>query len=149
MDDEDLLTNPRDQYPIEEVLPETQEGWTTLPGESVEEAEPYMPPTDPPVLESPDQGIEVATGFGTSPEDAPFRADAPPGDAWLEDEVRRVLREDSATAGLNIDVRVERGVAIIRGFVSDVDDAEQAEAVAARVPGIKDVIDQTEVADEG
>ena len=31
MDDEDAQTDPADQYIIEEVRPETQEGWTPLP----------------------------------------------------------------------------------------------------------------------
>src|ERR687884_585660 len=35
--------------------------------ESVRDAEPYMPPTDPPVLPGGRDGIHVATGFGVSP----------------------------------------------------------------------------------
>lgn len=148
MDDQDTVTKTTDQYYIEEVTPEEQEGWTALAGEAVEEARPYMPPTDSPVLASGDQGADVATGFGVSPEDAPYRADAPTGDAWIEEEVRRVLREDAATAGLPVDVRVQDGVAVLFGVVSDTDDAELAEAVASRVPGVDEVVDRTEVRPE-
>ena len=60
--------------------------------------------------------------------------------------MRRQLAEDSATTDLNIVVAVRNGVAHLRGRVSDLDDADNAESVAARVPGIRDVVEELEVA---
>ncbi|GEM_PF-4303880 len=143
--DEDYLNRPEDEYYIEEVDPERQEGWTTRSDIATDEAEPYLAPVDPPVLPSTDQGIEVATGFGTTSEDAPVRPDAPPGDASIVEEVRRVLREDSATSHLRLDVRIADGVIYLHGPVSDAADSELAEGVASRVPGVVGVEDCTQV----
>jgi osmotically-inducible protein OsmY len=56
------------------------------------------------------------------------------------------LAEDSATADLNVLVFVRRGVVHLRGQVSDLDDADNAESVAARVPGVVEVVEELEVA---
>lgn len=144
-DSTDDITEPEDQYYIEEVQPESAEGWTTRYDEAVDEGLPYSPPTDPPVIASSDQGAEVATGFGESPEDEPYRDSAPAGDARIQAEVRRVLREDSATSKLPLTVRVEDGTVFLHGFVSDVDDIDMAESVASRVPGVEAVEDRTVV----
>jgi hypothetical protein len=67
------------------------------------------------------------------------------GDEAIRDAVLRELREDSATTDLLLDVAVEGGVVTIRGRVSWLDDAENAEEVGARVPGVIEVLDETEV----
>ena len=59
---------------------------------------------------------------------------------------RPELAEDAATTDLIIYVTVRNGVAHLRGRVPDLDDADSAEAVAARVPGIRDVQEELEVA---
>lgn len=145
LDNEDEFEDVENQYYAQEVTPETTEGWTTDPSESVEEAEVYMPPTDPPVLPSSNQGADIATGTGTSAEGAPFRADAPAGDAWIQEEVTRVLQEDSLTSELPLSVNVANGTVFIHGFVRDAEDAEQAESVAGLVPGVVSVEDRTVV----
>jgi BON domain len=148
MDNDDGAGQPNDpenQYYIEEVTPESEEGWTSDSIEATEEAEPYMPPTDPPGLGSSNQGEDIATGFGISPEDAPYRSDAPRGDAWIQEEVQRVLREDSITSKLPVKVRVVDGVVYIHGYVGDAEDAEQVESVASEVPGVTSVEDRTVV----
>src|SRR5919204_351049 len=62
---------------------------------------------------------------------------APPNtriDNSIEAEaVRRELHEDAATTDLDLDVLVRNGVVHIRGRVADLDDATNAEDVAARV----------------
>jgi osmotically-inducible protein OsmY len=63
------------------------------------------------------------------------------GDEGLADAVRRELREDAATTALNITVEVWDRVAHLRGVVLRPEDAEAAEAVAARVPGLAEVAD--------
>jgi osmotically-inducible protein OsmY len=60
--------------------------------------------------------------------------------------VRRELAEDSATADLNIVVAVRNGVVHLRGQVADLDDADNAESVAGRVPGIREVVEELDVA---
>ncbi len=110
----------------------------------------YFPPTDP-VLTVGKHGIlEVAGGFeASSLDDTEVERSAEdnlPGDEALADAIRRELREDALTTDLQVDVVVERGVAVLRGIVPDVEDAEDAEEVANRVPGVLEVIDEIRVA---
>jgi osmotically-inducible protein OsmY len=118
--------------------------------EPVEPEPAYFPPTDP-VLTVGEHGIlEVAGGFEASSLDdtAVERSaeDNQPGDEALADAIRRELREDALTTDLQVDVAVERGVAVLRGIVSDVEDTENAEEVASRIPGVLEVIDEMRVA---
>ncbi len=74
-------------------------------------------------------------------------ADGTLGDEAIADAIRRELREDAATTALAVDVAVYRGVARLRGTVQDIADAENAEEVAARVPGVLEVREELDVAD--
>ena len=67
------------------------------------------------------------------------------GDEALADAVRRELLQDSATAGLRVEVEVEAGVAYLRGRVADLDDVENAEEVAGRIPGVREVVEELQV----
>jgi osmotically-inducible protein OsmY len=71
------------------------------------------------------------------------------GDEGIADAVRRELREDASTTDLGLDVEVREGVVYLRGEVPLLEDAENAEAVAATVPGVIEVVDETEVAGLG
>ena len=62
-------------------------------------------------------------------------------DETLAERVREELGQDPSTSALAIEVMVRQGVATLRGTVDDLDDLDNAVAVAARVPGIEDVID--------
>lgn len=97
--------------------------------ESVEEAEPYFPPTDPVMGEAP-LGVDDAGGTG---------------DEALAERVRRELAEDATTTDLDIEVDVREAVATLRGRVPELADTDDALAVAGRVPGIVDVVDELEV----
>lgn len=115
---------------------------TTDPIEASRDAEPYMPPTDPPVLPGGTEGIHTETGFGISPDeeaerDAPFR-----NDADLEEEATLILRGDSLTSRFNLAATAEDGVVTIRGRVTDLDDAEHALSVVGEIRGIVDVVDE-------
>lgn len=112
-----------------------------------ETGEVYTPPTDPVVSTNLHGDARVLNGFdaGEDLEVEPSAMDNRPGDEALADAVRRQLAEDSATTDLNIVVAVRNGVAHLRGRVSDMDDADNAEAVAARVPGIRDVVEELEI----
>jgi hypothetical protein len=106
----------------------------------------YVPPTDP--VRRPDN--EVLGGFSTTSfgaEVARSVSDDEIGAGAIADAVRRELREDSATADLDIRVLVRNGIVVLRGRVRDLDDAENAEEVAARVPGVMEVREELEVAD--
>jgi osmotically-inducible protein OsmY len=122
----------------------------SLEEDLAESGEAYTPPIDPVVTTGPHGEARVLGGFEIdSEEDVEVDASASdrhPGDEALADAVRRELAEDSATTDLNLVVAVRNGVAHLRGEVADLDDAENAEAVAARVPGIRDVIDEIDVA---
>lgn len=114
-----------------------------------ETGEVYTPPMDP-VVTSDQHGVaRVLGGFeADSYEDDEVErsdSDGAPGDEALADAIRRELAEDSATTDLEIFVAVRNGVAHLRGQVSDLDDADNAEAVAARVPGVRDVVEELEV----
>lgn len=153
----------------EEASIETQQDFAALDvgphdfQRSVEEAEPYFPPTDP-VLRptTDDQEIEVIGGFQSdSMQELATREDAEPGDEPTEvdqyrdrddedirDDVARELREDALTTDLELSVTVIQGAVFLRGTVASVDDAENAEAVAGRVPGVTEVHDLTQVEGE-
>jgi BON domain len=108
----------------------------------------YSPPIDPVVKTDAHGRAEVLGGFGSEDVQPVERSasDGRVGDEALADAVRQRLAEDSATTDLNIFVAVRNGVAHLRGQVTDLDDADNAEAVAASVPGIREVVEELEVA---
>lgn len=121
--------------------------------EASSEAEPYFPATDLVVRPAPEtsEGFEVVGGFSdTSMDEVSEGQDSVSsverGDEAIADDVRRELREDSLTTDLDIRVYVRQGVVYLRGTVATIDDAEAAEEVAARVPGVAEVREELEVA---
>jgi hypothetical protein len=115
---------------------------------AVEEGEPYFPPTDPVTRQDARGETRVAGGFGDGRvrETHPHAAtEVAPSDEALEDAVRAELALDATTADLRIGVHVRDGVAHLRGDVADLVDAENAVAVAGRVPGVEDVADELRV----
>jgi osmotically-inducible protein OsmY len=120
---------------------------------AAEEGIPYVPPTDPVIRPSRDeQTIAIVGGFGTAADDefpdlqaTTATGDAPPGDEDLREEVIAALRADAATTDLIIAVSVSNGTVRLRGEVPSLDDAEFAEEVAGRVPGIREVIEELSV----
>jgi osmotically-inducible protein OsmY len=125
---------------------------TTDTAISTEEAEPFFAPTDPPTRSASRDvgGYEVVDGFAGTSQDAPIDPEQLPpelltGDDEIGREVRLALLDDAATADLSIRVYVRQGVVVLRGTVGSLDDAELAVAVASEVPGVIDVVDETEV----
>lgn len=106
----------------------------------------YFPPTDPVITTDAKGNVEVLGGFAPTSMDqvevAPSALDGQPGDEALADAIRDELRRDALTTDLQIDVRVVRGVAHLRGVVTALEDAEHAEAVAADVPGVREVVEE-------
>ncbi|HET8631744.1 MAG TPA: BON domain-containing protein [Thermomicrobiales bacterium] len=121
---------------------------------ATEEGIPYSPPTDPVVRPAQnDQDIEVVGGFGTTSMDEYPDAlqstgfgEGPPGDEDLEERVLQELAADAATTDFFVNVSARNGVIRLRGRVPTLEDAEAAEAVAARVPGVQEVVEELEVA---
>ena len=115
------------------------------PTESVQEAEPYFPPTDPVVRVDRKGDTQVAGGFGTGDAPKPHAhavIEDTPSDEALEDLIHRALRHDATTAHLHLEVGVLQGVARLQGPIEDESDAENALAVAGDIPGVVDVIDE-------
>jgi osmotically-inducible protein OsmY len=125
-------------------------GAAVPPLEDRDAVEPAFPPTDPVVAPGRGGRLEVLGGFTptsmSSLAVAHSALDRTPGDEALADAVRRELREDAATTALPVDVAVRRGVAYLTGVVEGLEDAENAEEVAARVPGVVEVVERLRVA---
>ena len=128
----------------------------------VEEDEIYFPPTDPVVRPGGSTNLEVLGGFqGSSIDeveaepadelshdlqlDGDEGSEEPREDDDLREAVVRELLEDALTTDLDLTVDVVNGIVILRGVVPTIEDAENAEAVASRVPGIREVRDLTEI----
>lgn len=141
--DQPSIDTPADAQPMslsddgrpmgEDVLREAEEGET------------YVPPTDPVGTDT-----EILGGTGSSSMDGgnePARSsDGTIGDEALREAVTRALREDAATAGIQVTVTVTSGIVTLSGEVPDLVDAENAEEVAARVSGVVEVRERTSVA---
>jgi osmotically-inducible protein OsmY len=112
---------------------------------SGESGEPFIPPMDPTFDIDSAGKPRILGGFGLSSLDDisvdASSSDASPGDEALADAVRRELREDVATTALDIRVEVWDRVAHLSGVVAGAEDADAAESVAARVPGLAEVAD--------
>lgn len=109
----------------------------------------YFPPTDPVVSGKVSNNREVMEGTfepdSTSSMEVDPSVSGGTGDEGLADAIRRELRQDAATTDLQVEVRVEEGVAYLRGRVIDLDDVDNAEEVAGRVPGVRDVVEELEI----
>lgn len=128
--------DPDDEAGIEDDLPDEDE--TT-----------FFAPTDPVIRTNAEGNIDVENGFAPTASDElqvdRSAEDNIPGDEALADAVRLALEEDAATTDLNLHIHVNQGVVFIRGKVADLEDSENAEAVASEVPGVRDVVDETTV----
>ena len=125
---------------------------TTDTAIAADEADPYFPPTDPVVLRAPREqgGYSVVGGFSPTALDAPIDLEQLPrpldqGDDEIARRVRLALKEDAGTFDLPIHVSVRQGIVHLRGVVPSIADAELAEEVASRAPGVVDVEEELEV----
>lgn len=117
------------------------------PDDVASTGETYTPPDDPVITTDAHGRTRVLGGFDSSSDDQEVEvsSDGRVGDEALADAVRRELSEDAATTSLSILVAVRNGVAHLRGRVPDLEDADNAEDVASRVPGIREVVEELEV----
>jgi hypothetical protein len=128
-----------------------REGETDDPEVAAEEGIPWVPPIDPPVVSTPWSGDPVvAAGTGVSALDERYDEDnagvllSDEGD--INERIREALRADSATSRLadTLLIAVVGSTAVIRGTVDDIDDSDAILAVVERVPGIDEVVDETD-----
>ena len=118
--------------------------------EAIEEAEPYFPPTDPPLTTRPLTNAGVMGGFAADSDEEPEDEEEEPlrvrgGDDEIAARVIRALRLDAYTSDLNIHVEVEDGVVYLTGKVRSLEDVEQAEQLAGSVDGVEDVEEDLEI----
>jgi hypothetical protein len=131
------------------------DGSTTNVQEAMDQGLVYDPPSDPPVLPSDDPGgIEIATGFASSMEEAnadeyelPDRVDNQ--DLDLEEDIRIELHNNSETANLeDVQVRVADGVAWLYGTVMSDEDIAIVEYLVSDIEGVQSVENLLRVAGE-
>jgi len=163
-DETDLSTTPHLLGEAEGTQAAVEPSWTERPlitdpaaavGDPDDAADPvsdldetYTPPTDPVVTTRASGEVEILGGFSASggEEIAPLRSsDGQIGDEALADAVRAALRLDAATTDLQIHVTAAQGVIRLRGSVPDLDDADNAESIAAGVEGVLEVQEQLDV----
>lgn len=121
---------------------------TTDAIEAVRDAEPYTPAIDPPVLPSGDrngEGISVATGFGLSADEEAATDPVPRNDDDIREQAILALRQDSLTSRYPLAVAVRNGEIRLRGRLPSVDDVDHATWLLGELPGVVDVIDETEL----
>jgi hypothetical protein len=110
----------------------------------------YSPPTDPVVGYNERGDLEVIGGFAAtamSENDVDVASDHTYGDEAMGEAIQRELHEDAATTDLTIAVYVEDGVAYLEGTVPTLQDAQNAEDVASRIPGIREVVEDLDIAE--
>jgi hypothetical protein len=122
--------------------------------EAAEEGLAYVPPIDPPTVPSTGDAhfdSVVASGMGVSALDEPYDEDHPssalPGDDDITALVRAALLADSSTTEFAHRIRIatRNSVVILRGTVEDLDDSDNAVAVAQYVEGVTEVIDELRI----
>jgi len=124
---------------------------TIDPGLATDEAYVYFPPTDPVIGEQliEQDEVEVIGGFEPTSEDHDeVEVDRRhlEDDERITDDVRKELRQDATTTDLaHIEVTTFNRVVHLRGTVETLEDAENAEAVAGRVPGVTEVREDLKV----
>jgi BON domain len=150
---DDLPTESPDDNLESLVETELRGDETQNPDVAAEEGMTWVPPVDPPVIadrEAPG-GVAVASGFGVDALEEPYDADHHSELLSVEDEVvdrvREALRADSATSTLadSIIIGAVGGRVVLRGTVADLSDTDEAVAVAERVTGVVEVVDELEV----
>lgn len=129
------------------------DGSTFNPDEAHEQGLTYTPPSDPPVVPSPDepQGAEIAAGFAPSMEDTePGVRDLPERiedrDLTVEQKIHDLLRYNSETRHLrNVRVYVSDGVAFLFGSVPGEDDPGRVASIVGDLPEVSRVEEYLEV----
>lgn len=129
----------------DEVMPFPEMAGTYDAEEAARDAEPYVPPDDPPVLPGGAGGVHVATGFGFDSEEEAAESPQPRGDFDIQEQAILTLQQDSLTSRYDLGADVNEGVVRLTGHVPSLDDADHAMAIVGELPGVVDVIDDTTI----
>jgi hypothetical protein len=126
---------------------------TTDPNLAAEEGLTYVPPVDPPVVPADNpEGLVVAAGFSASSLDEAYdagsRAELLPAEDDFTARVREALRADAATTAYadSLTIDTDGGTVWLRGVVEDLEDEDSVVGVAETVAGVREVVDELEVA---
>jgi hypothetical protein len=130
---------------------------TDDPDVATEEGLSWVPPSDPPLIADPEEedGIVVAAGIGASALDEPYdddhRSEGLTDEGDVNARIREAIRADAATSRYadRILIAVLGSTVILRGAVDDILDSDDLVAVVERVSGVREVRDETDVADLG
>jgi hypothetical protein len=148
--DDDLPNDDENLEMLTEL--ELRDGETDDVMEAVEEGLTYVPPTDPPTVPGGGyESAEIASGLGNTALEEPYDEDHHssflPGDDEISARVREALRADASTAHFaeRIAVDTRGAVVVLRGVVDDLDDGDNALAVAEFVEGVAEVRDELRV----
>ena len=122
---------------------ELRRGETGNPDEAAEEGLTWVPPVDPPVVGTEDDGDpRIAAGFGDTADAEPFDSDHHRAALADEDEmtarVREALLADAATSRYadTLAVDSDGGVVRVDGRVTDLDDEASVLQVVSDVVGV-------------
>jgi hypothetical protein len=125
---------------------ELRRGETDNPDEAAEEGLTYVPPTDPPVVGTEDDGDpRIASGFGSTADSEPFDSDhhgtALPAEDEVTARVREALLASAPTSGYadTLAIDTEGGVVRLTGLVADLDDETSVLEVVSGVTGVVDI----------
>lgn len=120
---------------------------TDDPNVAAEEGVPWIPPIDPPVTGTDDEGDPiVAAGFSLDATAEPYDADH--HDEILDDEdeivarVREALQADSRTSGVadQLQIRHAGRRVLLGGVVDDIDDEDEVVDVVEQVVDVDEVV---------
>jgi hypothetical protein len=137
------------------AVEELRDGETDDPDVAAEEGLTYVAPIDPPTRADREEpgGVEVAAGASVSALSEPYDEDHEPEllpeELELTARIRDALEADAATTGLadRLIIGTRGSTVVVRGIVDDVNDGDNIVSVIERVAGVKNVIDETELAD--
>lgn len=147
---EDNNTNPDFTEQPLETNPINVADDTVLDLDQPAEPDPaYFPSTDPVITSNRTGSIDILGGFeATSMDDMNVAKSVEnnlPGDEALIDAIQQELHEDALTTDLDITVKVVNRVAYLHGNVPSLEDVDDVEDVASRVPGVRDVIEELNI----
>jgi hypothetical protein len=125
---------------------ELRSGETANPDEAAEEGLTWVPPSDPPVVGTEDDGDpRIAAGFGSTADAEPFDADHHSTALPTEDEVTARVTEallaNASTSAYADSLSVDSvgGIVRVSGVVADLEDETSVLEVVSDVDGVVDV----------
>lgn len=155
---DDVLFRPDPQQPIAaDPAQDVPDGEITSdPTTAWLEGETYLPPIDPPVAGTDDEGeLRIAAGFGPDGETEPAGPDTHATEGYADDEMSQRVREALLADSLGslyvdgLDIQTADGVVRLEGVVEDLDVQDHLLGVVESVVGVTEVRDALRLPDAG